>query len=267
MTSRGCPARCTFCANYVTGRKLRLRAVDNVVAELDAYHRRYGSTHFQIWDDAFTADRKRTHALCQAFRRDLAFPLTWSATTRVNLVDPLLLRAMQEAGLGTVIFGVESGDDAILRAIGKGIRTDDVVRALEWAREAGLMTVCDFMLGFPEDTPASLERTLRFMERIAPLVDSFSALGVVIPLPGTPLYEQHHADYGFTDWWLGETHIGYGRLPPILNRAAFAAAYCDDAALAHDFFRYSAEERELMRACLKFKGEHNLARMGLGAPL
>jgi hypothetical protein len=139
------------------------------------------------------------------------------------------------------------------------------VRVLQWARDAGLATVCDFMLGFPEDTPASLERSLRFMARIAPLVTSFSTLGVVIPLPGTPLYEQYHAAYGFTDWWMGETHIGFGDLPPITERAAFAAQYCGDAALAHDFFRYSAAERELMLACLKFKGEHNLAAMGQGA--
>jgi radical SAM superfamily enzyme YgiQ (UPF0313 family) len=44
------------------------------------------------------------------------------------------------------------------------------------------------MLGFPQETPAALERTLRFMERIAPLVDSFSTLGVVVPFPGTPIY-------------------------------------------------------------------------------
>jgi radical SAM superfamily enzyme YgiQ (UPF0313 family) len=53
-----------------------------------------------------------------------------------------------------------------------------VVRALEWAKEEGLITACNFMLGFPQETPVELERTLRFMERIAPMVDAFSTMGV-----------------------------------------------------------------------------------------
>ena len=48
-------------------------------------------------------------------------------------------------------------------------------------------------------TLAALERTLRFMERIAPLVDTFSTLGVLVPFPGTPLYEDFHADYKLLD--------------------------------------------------------------------
>jgi radical SAM superfamily enzyme YgiQ (UPF0313 family) len=75
------------------------------------------------------------------------------------MVRPQLLTTMKRAGLVHVNFGVESGDDDILKAIRKGITTDQVVRALEWAKEAGLMTACNFMLGFPEDTPYTLERT------------------------------------------------------------------------------------------------------------
>ena len=120
------------------------------------------------------------------------------------MVTPELLPAMRRAGLVAVNFGVESGDDQILRAIKKGITTEHVVRALEWAKEEGLSTACNFMLGFPQETPAALDRTLRFMERIAPLVDSFSTMGVLVPFPGTPLYDDYHERFGFTDWWLRE---------------------------------------------------------------
>ena len=56
ITSRGCPARCTFCANYVTGRGFRHRSAANVVDELNAYHQRTGATFFPFWDDALTAN-------------------------------------------------------------------------------------------------------------------------------------------------------------------------------------------------------------------
>ena len=263
LTSRGCPARCTFCANYVTGRGFRYRSAANVVAELRAYHRGTGARFFPCWDDALTANPRRLLALCEALERDLAFPLGWSAITRATMVTPALLRAMKRAGLVSVNFGVESGDDAILRAIRKGVTTEHVVRALEWARAEGLRTAANFMLGFPQESPPALERTLRFMERIAPLTDSFSTLGVVVPFPGTPLYDDFHAAYGFTDWWLREDHARYEAPPPVDDVDRFSRHYVDDANLELDFFRYSPDMRALIRECLRFKAEHNLRTMGL----
>ena len=66
LTSRGCPAHCTFCANYVTGRRFRHRSAGDVVAEIRAWHDLCGVTFFPCWDDALTADRKR---LVDALRR------------------------------------------------------------------------------------------------------------------------------------------------------------------------------------------------------
>jgi hypothetical protein len=119
------------------------------------------------------------------------------------------------------------------------------------------------MLGFPQETPQALERTLAFMQEIAPLVDTFSTLGVLVPFPGTPLYDDYHEAYGFTDWWLREECSRFSAPPPIERREAFRRWYVDDANLELDFFRYTDEQRVLMREVMRFKAEHNLARMGL----
>lgn len=263
LTSRGCPARCTFCANYVTGRTFRYRSAASVVAELNAYHERSGLTFFPCWDDALTANRPRLYELCETIEREIGFPFQWSAITRANMVNPELLSALRRAGLVHVNFGVESGDDEILRAIKKGIKTEHVVRALHWAKDESLMTACNFMLGFPQETPRALERTLAFMHEIAPLVDTFSTLGVLVPFPGTPLYEDYHDEYGFTDWWLREEYSRYVPSPPIDDFDRFYRHYVDDANLELDFFHYSDEMRELMREVMRFKAEHNLRKMGL----
>jgi radical SAM superfamily enzyme YgiQ (UPF0313 family) len=262
LTSRGCPARCTFCANYVTGRAFRYREPREVAREIVAWHETWDMSFFPIWDDAFTVHQRRLLSLCAEFER-LDFPFGFSAITRANLVTPELLAAMRRAGAVHVNFGVESGDDDILAAIGKGIRTDQVVRALTWAKDLGLATACNFMLGFPQEDEAALERTRRFMERIAPLTDTFSTLGVVVPFPGTPIYDDWHASHGFTNWWLREEYSRYTPPPSIEDREAFYSYYTDDSNLELDFFRYGAGMRSLIRECLRFKAEHNLKAMGL----
>ncbi len=263
LTSRGCPARCTFCANYVTGRGFRYRSAASVVDELNRFHKLTGAAFFPFWDDALTANVPRLLELCRAFQDGLDFPISWSAITRANMVTPQLLDAMQAAGCLSVNFGVESGDDVILRVIKKGVSTAHVVRALEWAKERGLMTACNFMLGFPQETQRALSNTRQFMERIAPLTDFFSTLGVVVPFPGTPLYDDFHQKYGFTDWWLEERNSHFRELPSTGDFERYHRIYVDDANLELDFFHYSPEVRATIRECLRYKGEHNLRRMGL----
>jgi radical SAM superfamily enzyme YgiQ (UPF0313 family) len=266
MLSRGCPAQCTFCANQVTGRKLRWRSPASVIAELNACHALSGARFIPFWDDAFTAHAGRALALCAALERDLDFPFQFSAATRATMVKPNLLAAMRRAGCLQITFGVESGDLEVLRAIRKGTSPAAVARALTWAKEAGLRTACTFMFGFPGETPRQLENTLRFMERIAPLVDAFGAHGVLIPWPGTPIYDRFHAAYRFTDWWLREELCCYQPFPPLTDFGAFYRRYIHDPHLDLDFFHYSEETRAMMAACLQFKGEHNLRRMGLLPP-
>jgi len=263
LTSRGCPARCTFCANAVTGRSFRYRSAQNVTDEINAWHQRCGLTYFPCWDDALTANTPRLMELCAAIERDVQFPFAFGAITRANMVTRDLLRTMRRAGLMHVNFGVESGDDGILKAIKKGVRTDHVVRALEWAKEEGLMTACNFMLGFPQETPVELERTLRFMERIAPMVDSFSTMGVVVPFPGTPMYDEYHFLHGFTNWWKRPEYSRYVSPPQVDDLDRYYRYYIDDANLDLDFFHYNADTRQSIVECLRFKAEHNLTRMGL----
>jgi radical SAM superfamily enzyme YgiQ (UPF0313 family) len=263
LFSRGCPGRCSFCANYVAGRQPRYRTPGKVVEELEGYHERTGTTFFSFWDNAITADQDKLLGLCETLEREASFDVGWSAITRVNLITPKLLRAMRSAGCVSINFGAESGDDSILRAVGKNITRAEVIRALTWSKAEGLLTSCSFMLGFPYDTPETLEGTLRFLERISPLVDSFSTLGLVIPFPGTPLYNKFHERYGFTKWWLNDRYTRHSSLPPIDDLDRFCSQYADDVNLELDFFQYSKPMRQAIKACLKFKAEHNLRNMGL----
>jgi anaerobic magnesium-protoporphyrin IX monomethyl ester cyclase len=258
MTSRGCPARCTFCANYVTGRVFRFRPAEDVVAEMVTLTQEHGIVTVPFWDDAFTANRPRLRALCEAIIQETALSeVSWTCITPANMVKPADLRVMREAGCSAINFGIESGDAGVLRDIQKGQRPAQVLDAVKAAKSEGMTTVVNFMFGFPTEGVAELEGTMSLMEELAPYTDYFNSRGVLVPFPGTPVYEQHHGAYGFTDWWLDPARIP-GELEERDPMRALAALE-HDPALDMDYFRYTTEVREAIARCVRFKARHNQA--------
>lgn len=251
MTSRGCPARCTFCANYVTGRAYRWRSAQNVVAEMIALRHDHGIVHFPFWDDAFTARRPRLEALTDAILDEPALAgITWTCITPGNMVAPHDLERMRAAGCVAINFGIESGDPSVLSAIRKGQTPERICAAVEAAKAVGMITVVNFMFGFPGEGLEELANTRGLMESLAPATDVFNNFGVLVPFPGTAIYDRWHADCGFTDWWLDPERIPVAPGPD-LGR---------DPALDRDFFRYAPEIRAEIADLVQWKARHNAAR-------
>ena len=266
LTSRGCKGACVFCSNLVTGRRHRTHSVDRVLGEVQAHFAREGRGLVSFHDDAFTADRERLFVLLQRFREALpGAPPWWWCESRVDHFDAQVAQEMKAAGCHTVVFGVESGHPDILLSSGKGVLPQDALRALAQAHDAGLVVYANFMLGFPDETPAHLDTTLRFMEQAASHVHMFSPLGVVVPYPGTALYERHAQGFGFERWWLDRPRVatmqravtpgGYAALDAA--RVWGVLAEMEEALLDADFFRYSEETRAAIRRCLDFRQRHN----------
>ena len=260
MTSRGCPARCTFCANYVTGRGYRFRSTEHIIAEMIALSRATEITNFPFWDDAFTANRPRLQALCKGILEtpELA-DATWTCITPGNMVRDFDLVMMREAGCLAINFGIESGDYNILKVIQKGQRPEHVKAAVKAARSAGMTTVVNFMFGFPEEGVTELQHTLDLMRELAPYTDFFNNRGVLVPFPGTAIYDQHVARYGFAKWWLDPARVGDEPNLFAMNAGDAQTALETDPTLDLDFFRYTSEVRAKIAECVRFKALHNQA--------
>ena len=187
LTSRGCSYWCSFCSEVrVSGRKYRVRSSKNVVDELEFLKNTYGAEYFSFVDATFTVDQDRTAELCEEIiNRKLK--IRWVAGTRVDMVTKELLRTMKEAGCFAVWFGVESGSQNVLDAMRKGITPAQTIKAFKWAKEVGLMTVANVVLGFPGETKETIWETIKFIDRIKP---SDVGYYIATPYPGTPLYEQ-----------------------------------------------------------------------------
>lgn len=187
VTSRGCVYWCDFCtAVRMFGRRYRMRSPKNVVDEIEYLHRKFGAYQFTFYDDAFTVDQKRAAEICREIKRR-GLKIKWDCETRVDMVTKDLLRTMKEAGCFAVWLGVESGSQPVLDAMRKGITPAQTIRAFKWAKEVGLMTVANVILGFPGETRETIWETIRFIERLKP--DDIGYY-IATPYPGTPLYEK-----------------------------------------------------------------------------
>ena len=194
ITSRGCPRRCTFC---VSGGKVQLRSVDNVVQELELMVRRHGVRHVTFYDEGLTFSKRRILELCQKIRRrDL--DLTWCANARVDEVDRQVLQQMKRAGCWKLLFGLESGVQKNLDAVGKGTTVQQAWRAVELTREAGIETFATFLFGIPGET---YEEGLQTIALACGLGLDYAAFLNLVPYRGSKIYD-HVERYGrLTGHW------------------------------------------------------------------
>jgi len=184
---RGCPFPCSFCTGPLYyGSKLRKRPVENVIVEIRDNIRRYKVKDFFIWADTFTADG----AYVRKFSRQIIqnrLPIRWTCNSRVDTVDREMLTIMKKAGLWMISFGLESGNDMVLKETGKGISVKQSRRAIRLAHSLGIKTSGHFILGLPGETQKSMEETLALALELPLDIAQFYAAA---PFPGTRLFEQ-----------------------------------------------------------------------------
>lgn len=185
LTSRGCPYKCTFCAQHVYyGREVRLRKPDKIVEEIKVLKNKYNIIDFMFWADTFTIDRNHTIELCDLIIKE-KLDIRWTTTTRVDLVDEELLKAMKSAGCWLIVHGIESGREEQLDRMQKNITIPDILRTITLERNLGIKVIGHFIIGYPDETEEDIEKTIEFALSL-PL--NFAQFYFATPFPGSELY-------------------------------------------------------------------------------
>ena len=186
ITSRGCPHSCIFCTRSNNGYKYRGRSPGNVVSEMQKL-KELGFNEIQIIDDNFTENRQRVVEICEEIReRNLELNLSLPNGIRVDRVDEELLLTMYHAGFYSIHFGVESGDDDVLREIHKGTSLKQIIEAIQLVSKIGYQVLLFIVIGLPGSTMQSERNTLDFLREMQ-VPFTFS---VCTPYPGSPLWEK-----------------------------------------------------------------------------
>lgn len=189
--SRGCPFRCTFCAQPF-GKKYRYHSAKRICDEIEHLINDYDAKGINFKDDTFTLNRKHVTEIChEIIKRGINKKITWVCATRVNAIDKPLLELMKKAGCTMIHYGVESGNQRLIDSIHKGIKLEEVMQAFKLTREVGIVIGSYYILGLPSETREESLNTIKFAKLANPDWVSFT---ITIPYPGTELYNQLRND-------------------------------------------------------------------------
>jgi len=187
VTSRGCPFKCTFCAEpALHGANMRYASVDSVIGHIEKLHLRYGLNVLTIYDDQLLIDVPRAK---QLFRRLAKFKLRIEMPNGVTAVfiDDELALLMKQAGVDTIALAIESGSEYVLKhIINKPLRLPKLKKVMKSLRAANIFVQGFFVIGMPGESDAHRQETMDLIRDIDLDWASFSVAG---PVRGSQLYE------------------------------------------------------------------------------
>ena len=187
-TKRGCAENCIYCPEPSTkGCKYRLRRPEHVVDEIQALLQKR-VTHFHTCDSEFNLPPDHAEMVCrEIIKRGLGDKIHWYVYASPVPFSEELMRLMKEAGCAGIDFGADSGNDAILKSLGRRHRKKDVKELAELCHKYDMTFMYDLLLGGPGETRETLRETIELMKEIRPSRVGVST-GVRI-YPRTPLAE------------------------------------------------------------------------------
>jgi anaerobic magnesium-protoporphyrin IX monomethyl ester cyclase len=168
--------------------------VPRVIEQIRYLKEKFKIKQFHFYDDTISCKRDYIVELCQRML-DEKLDLHWSCFARVDTVDEEVLRIMKRAGCFIIMYGVESMDENILKSFNKGITIPEIRSALENTRKSGIESRVSLIIGSPDDTYLTMEKTRK---EVLKLKTDFLQVFIAIPMPGSQFYLDALAETGFS---------------------------------------------------------------------
>lgn len=190
MTSSGCIYHCDFCP---MGRMpYEERGVKNVIREIEKC-RDIGIKEIDIQDENFLLNKERAIKIMEEIiKRKIDIKI--SCRARVDSVDEKTLSILKKAGCRLIMYGIESGNEKILRREHKGINREQIRKAVGLAKKAGMKTLGFFIIGHRGESRETVRDTIEFSKELG--LDYVQFFHMVIK-PGTKLYDGIKEDMGY----------------------------------------------------------------------
>lgn len=194
-TARGCVANCGFCYHVFRGSPYRFRSAASVIAEIKELVDRYSINYVNFWDELTFFSKKHTLDLVRGIIKE-GLRIYWTGSCRAGLFDSesdlSIIEEMKKAGCMGMLYSLESADPGILKAMNKHTTVEQFSRQTELFHKAGLTVWTSLVLGYPQETPETIEKTYECCIQNG----IFPSTGYLLPQPGSPMYD-YAVDHGF----------------------------------------------------------------------
>ncbi len=168
-TKRGCPQQCIYCADPVAkGKKVRIRPPEAVADELENLLA-LGIDHLHTCDSEFNIPEEHAKKVCQEIiDRHLGESLRWYAYCAPRPFSRELAQLMSKAGCVGINFGVDSGNEGILKCLKRDYSKQDILNTSRFCKEAGIISMFDLLIGSPGESRESVVQTIELMKKASP---------------------------------------------------------------------------------------------------
>jgi radical SAM superfamily enzyme YgiQ (UPF0313 family) len=165
LFNRGCIKKCTCCTERYRWGSFRARKAEEILAELKHHVEALGVNKFNACDMLLNANVRELDRLCEMIA-DEGLNIVWGGNVVVRKeMSPELFHKMRRAGVGWLIFGIESGSPKIVERIGKRFTLDEAERNMAACHRAGIRTYINIIIGFPGETEEDFQHTVEFVRR------------------------------------------------------------------------------------------------------
>ena len=168
-TKRGCVKSCIYCADRISkGKQCRRRDPKDIADEF-ANLLKQGVTYIHICDHEFNLPYGHAVMVCQELiDRNLGEKIRWYTYACPGHFDKSLAVLMKKAGCAGINFGIDSGDPAMLRWLGKDHTVKDIAKTARLCRNNKIPFMFDLLIGGMGETKKSVKNTIDLMMRAGP---------------------------------------------------------------------------------------------------
>jgi len=186
---RGCPHQCVYCSESIMWRRRsRTFSISRIVGEMHQLRDRFGAECFLLAYDQFTANRRFVENFCSRVLEEGLHDTPWYCISRLDSMDPSLLRLMRQAGCESMCYGIDSGSQRTLAFIRKQIDENILYQRVRETTDEGMVPTLSFVIGFPEEEREDIDKTLTLALKTGIQGNSNPLLQLPTVLPGTELY-------------------------------------------------------------------------------
>lgn len=255
-TSRGCDKECTFCSQQkFWERTWRARSPESLVAEMNELRNKYSVDVVLFTDDYPTPDRVRWERFLDLIiEKNLGMKILMETRAADIIRDKDILQKYKDAGIIHIYVGTEATQQESLDYMKKDLSIEESIEALRLLREVGIITETSMILGFPDETMETVEKTLSLAIDFNPDFAHFLALA---PWPYSDIYRE------LRDYIEVRDYTKYNLIDPVIRPKNMTLRELDEAIIECYRGFYMMKFTEIMEEKDLFKKQYMLTSMRL----